>query len=816
MKISLLQCLLGLFLTLGLVACEKRGESAHYVKSDFKTSEKRYWIGPEYWSNPLQDWQVENGELLCLVSKENRNVHLLTTKLDSIEGDLKMQVDLRLFSTDTTAQTNNWVGFSIGAKGEFNDYRDDAVFGKGLKAGITTKGHLFIDEIPEKNERDPEIQDHLLTGVSLKLVLEQGISFSQLTLSLLDENADEVISQLSKNIPSIPKLAGDLVLVSHFSNKKSSPEANEKSVAFQNWTASGNKLTKHPEYNFGPILFSQYTLSKGTLKMTTQMAPVILNGEKVQLQIRKKNTWTTIQESGIDEDARTATFKIAHWDSTKDTPYRLVYRMDRGPGEKENSYWEGTIRKDPTDKDEVVVAGFTGNSDLGFPNADIFNQVKSQDPDVLFFSGDQIYEPVGGYGVQREPFAKATLDYLRKWYMYGWAYRDLMKDRPTVSIPDDHDVYHGNIWGAGGRPTPPGLQGADAQDAGGYKMPARWVNMVQETQTSHLPDPFDPSPVEQGIGIYYTDMVYGGISFAIIEDRKFKSPPKEFLPEAQIWNGWALNEAFDAAKKGDAPGAVLLGERQLKFLEQWVADWGHGAQMKVLLSQTLFSNVATLPEEAMTGSVIPKLRILEPGEYPPNDRPVADMDSNGWPQSGRNRALKILRKGFAFHLAGDQHLGSTIQYGVDEWNDAGFAFCVPSISNFWPRRWYPYAEGLNRAADKPRYTGEYEDGFGNKMTVHAVSNPIFTGVKPSKLYDRAAGFGIVRLNKNNREITIECRPRKPMPDAGIADQYEGWPVTVGQLDNYGRKAAGYLPEIQVEGLANPVIQIIHEQSGEMV
>ena len=33
---------------------------------------------------------------------------------------------------------------------------------------------------------------------------------------------------------------------------------------------------------------------------------------------------------------------------------------------------------------------------------------------------------------------------------------------------------------------------------------------------------------------------------------------------------------------------------------------------------------------------------------------AADCDSNGWPQSGRNRALREMRKGFALHLAGDQ------------------------------------------------------------------------------------------------------------------------------------------------------------------
>ena len=54
-----------------------------------------------------------------------------------------------------------------------------------------------------------------------------------------------------------------------------------------------------------------------------------------------------------------------------------------------------------------------------------------------------------------------------------------MKDRPSVVIPDDHDVYHGNIWGLGGGPVPEG--GSRGSD-GGYEMHAEWVRMVERTK----------------------------------------------------------------------------------------------------------------------------------------------------------------------------------------------------------------------------------------------------------------------------------------------------------------------------------------------
>ena len=118
------------------------------------------------------------------------------------------------------------------------------------------------------------------------------------------------------------------------------------------------------------------------------------------------------------------------------------------------------------------------------------------------------------------------------------------------------------------------------------------------------------------------------------------------------------------------------------------------------------------------------MRIPEPGEVVKTDKLAADGDSNGWPQTGRNKAIKAFRKGFAVHLAGDQHLASTVQYGVDEYGDGPFAICSPAVGCCWPRRWWPPTPGENRVNRVlPEYTGEFLDGFGNRMTVYAVANP---------------------------------------------------------------------------------------------
>jgi len=37
-------------------------------QSRFSADIQRTWIGPQYWANPLQDWQLNNGRIECFVS----------------------------------------------------------------------------------------------------------------------------------------------------------------------------------------------------------------------------------------------------------------------------------------------------------------------------------------------------------------------------------------------------------------------------------------------------------------------------------------------------------------------------------------------------------------------------------------------------------------------------------------------------------------------------------------------------------------------------------------------------------------------------
>ncbi len=729
---------------------------------------------------------------------------------------------------------------------------------KAVRANVSTSA----DAWPLTGPATIELAEGVFEDVVLTLVAEpmddaagsgapgQQTSY-RLSVSVRDgATGADLGGAVYENIPA-EYLSGNVGLLSHNSRHTAqnpalaqrAPRPFESPVVttgpgywFRDWTVRGSKVVHHPDRAFGPVMGAMHTLSGGTLKMTAQMGPLgadDLRSGELQVQRNGRNGgWETVATGELVDLSYTMPFRVENWDGSVETPYRVVYDLRIGgfnANMTQTYTYEGTIRAEPQRNDFILASmncqhfsarpdrdasarGYWNSSGIWFPHSEVARAVQYHNPDMLYFAGDQIYE--GGLaGIVREPYDEAALDYLYHWYWFVWSFRDLMRDIPTIATPDDHDVYQGNIWGAGGKKGER-VDDITAQDSGGYTMDYRWVNAVHQTQTSHHPDPPDPTPIEQGISVWYSSIEYGGVSMAVVSDRMFKSAPALTVPAGRVRNGWFQNPGYDP-RDADVPGAVLLGRRQLDFLEDWAQDWSGGTWMKVLLSQTLFSNLATIPLGDTSGAVIPGLALPGPDEYVAGDKKAADTDSGGWPQAGRNRALRVTRKAFAPHIAGDQHLGSTIQYGIDDFGDGPYAFVVPSVANLWPRRWYPPAPGANRAPGTPPYTGEHFDSFGNRMTVLAVANPVRSGVEPAALNDRVPGYGIIRFDKLSRDIVFESWPRWVDPSQPGAQQYYGWPVTFNQLDNYGGEV-GYLATLEVSGLRDPVVQLVDEASGEVV
>jgi alkaline phosphatase D len=793
------------------IATPVRQAAAGSFTSAFPPNIERVFVGPEYWANRLQDWRLSDGRVECVERRPNspmRTLHLLTYRLGATSTGFAISVSTGPLGG--SAAEDAATGFLIGAGGTAMDYRAAALIhhqpgpGGGAFAGCDARGQVFFRDFEKpqpKPASGPPIKD-APSEIVLELTARPRGDVSELTLIARDKGGRE-LSRQSQEFPNA-KLAGNVALVSH-------PGAGDSAFWFREWRLSGERAEANPSGLCGPILGALYTVHNGTLKLTAQMAPVGLQESRTaELQIKQGRGWRTVGTATINPSGWVAQFRVEKWDDRRDAPYRVRYLLKGANGRAQAHVREGTIKANPIDKDEIVVASlscvqqingaiaanpaYRWNYNVNFPHADLTPNLKKQNADLFFFAGDQIYEG-NPTRIVREPQGEAELDYLYKWYLWCWAFGDVVRHAPCIVIPDDHDVYHGNIWGDGGRAAAPG---DPAGLLGGYGMPAGWLNMMQRTQTSHLPDPYDPTPVAQGIGVYYTQLIWGGIGFAILEDRKFKSSPS-ILKVEMTRDSHITRKDYDT-READLPGAQLLGERQLKFLREFSEDW-RGQQMKACLSQTIFCNLQISSRPPTTGEL---------------DK---DLDSNGWPQSGRKAALRELRRGFMIHLAGDQHLASAVHHGIDEFGDACWSQCSPAIANLYTRFWNPDYPAVNPHPEAKPFMGDYEDGFHNKITVHAVANPVNDPKpgqfpEPMELHRKATGYNIIRFNKSDRTITLETWPRYVDPKAG--GQYEGWPITVKQTDNYGRKAAAYLPALKIKGLSDPVVQVIEEASGEVV
>ena len=517
------------------------------------------------------------------------------------------------------------------------------------------------------------------------------------------------------------------------------------------------------------VAFALYTHQNGVLKLSAQLFP-LKPGEKreARLEFKRNGKWSEAAKVEVHYPGWDAHFRIEKWDNTKSVPYRVLH------GEK--AKFEGLVRRDPSNKDEIVVANLSCNSSrTNGPRKEIVDNLRRHDPDLLFFGGDQHYRHT---------------EHTTGWIEFGLQYRDIIRDRPTVCIPDDHDVGHGNVWGESGKRSR--IRG-DAD--GGYRYPVKYVNQVQRQQTSSLPDAVDPKPVNRDVGVYFTRLTVGGVDFAILEDRKFKSGPAGKIPKMGPRPDHINDPKYDP-NKIDLPGLELLGPRQEKFLEDWSADWTD-AEMKGVLSQTAFCGAVH-----MHGG--PKSRLL------------ADLDCNGWPQTPSRRALSLVRRAWAVHLCGDQHLAVVVKHGITNHGDGPYGFTGPALVNtIYGRWWHPLDEkaGPNPVPDSPLpWTGDFKDGLGNKISMLAYANPENRNDEKK----RADGYGVARFNKKKRQVTFECWPRFCDVTDGDKVQYSGWPITIDQDANDGRKIAGWLPELRFEKGVNPVVQVIEESTDEVL
>jgi alkaline phosphatase D len=768
--------------------------------ADWQGGPERRWAGPSIWCNRLQDWLVRDGVLRSVAEPEMplRTAHLLTYELGGKREPFRLQV---LVGLGEGSAHDGFAGFLIGAGEGKLDYRGAAMIhhlpgrGGGILAVVETKlgGRAqFLDMSHQaRGAGYPALPRQERVGGSgiqgdlgqLRVSLEgvpSGTQTYDLRLSVWDHNRGQLLEAAELLGVDEAKLRGNVALASH---NNARPVRHE----FRSFQVGGGGLDHHPERAFGPVAGVLYAVANRTLKLTAQFTSL---GEQSWLPAPPDSKTNPASESRMRplahlevQDAKgrwriadgpkpvcapdfSVLFRVDGWDQTQTREARVVFSDWAG---KTHSYGV-SIAEDPVDRPTTTVGavvctgviGLAANAQAPMPGpgqvaagrwtpanvwmpfVEAVGALDRRRPEMLFFLGDQVYE--------FKPTAKDWSmepheDNLYKWLLWIWAFRDLTNHIPVILQTDDHDVYHGNLWGWGGR-----LNTTGHDSGGGYLRSPYFVNSVHRMQTGRLPDAYDPAPAESGITHYYTAFHWGGVGYAILEDRKFKTPPQVREPQRQ----------------------VLLGERQERMLREWAEDW-RGHDLKCVVSQT---NYATI-------------RVNERGVIP------ADADSNGSPKIRRDEAVGLFRKAGAFLLCGDQHLASFAQVGIKESADGVYQFTIPALGNVFWRWFYPASPGLNRQPGDPDYTGDFVDTWGNPYRVFAVANPERPGLLNERLTQRylvsaaeaarglgdalrtsrGDGYGVIVFNKQTGEVTSECWRYDADPSRGDR-QFEGWPITV--------------------------------------
>ena len=729
---------------------------------------ERTWLGESFWANRLQDWRLTSGRFESMrgeSSFEARTVSLITRFL--ADGHAPGRVSAKVGLRDSDKQ--GFCGFLLGVgRGEL-DYRGCALVHS--RAGTNGGFMAVIDHDGELSFRDFSSQDAPLAFEKLDRtgsgdagpVGRRSINLDchidpvadgrfDVRLVAGDAKSGEELGFVVRTGVSAAELRGGISLIA-----SSPPHEAGARWWISDLATGGDKISEHPERAFGPVMGCMHSVNKRVLKLTAQYMPISdVEQNRARLDYRRRGSrkWRKGPVADIG-DGFMAAFRLDNWNYTWDHEYRIV-----NPDGENTPQFEGQVVKDPDDERELRIAlysciipvskslddaefeplnrhetvpgRFTPQNIL-FPHEKLVQYCDSHEPDLYVFCGDQYYETYPTRHSRGMPDVR--LDTLYRWYLWYWTFRDSVRSRPTIMLADDHDILQGNVWGNAGKGSE-----LPTEEEGGYKWDKSVVRMVFRIEHGANPDPFDPTPIRFGIPVTYGEFVYGGVSFALVEDRKWKSPPDY--------------ETDPLKTSGE-----MLGPRQERFLAHWAET--NTDLPKICLTATIWG----VPQTAG------------------NQKPLLDFDANGFPPDGRTRAVKLVRDAKALVLAGDQHLGIVAHQGVDDYEDGAVFFAGPAASSFW-QRWFEGEGKLDNQRNGDPNTGNFVDCFGNKMRVLAVANPsmpweefnagqVDWRVTTSDRSIPSEGYGIIRVNQKARTAQLECWPRDVDPAAG--EQFAGWP-----------------------------------------
>ncbi|KXI28822.1 alkaline phosphatase D family protein, partial [Paraglaciecola hydrolytica] len=543
---------------------------------DLPNKQSSHWLGQAFWGNRLQDWRLHDGRLECLCGEQDfevRTVSVLTRALSARPSSAQ----LRMTVGNLTPDQQGFCGFLLGA-GHSLDYRGAALVQRyagmhgGIMARLDSQGLLSFNDFSDQGKplgfallKDCQTADiGAVAGRNITLdclLTPQTNGDYHLQLTASDADSKEVLGQAHCANVDAYVLRGGISLIS-------SPPVKQAGARwwFTDIHTGGNKIEQHDSRGLGEVMGCMYSLNQDVLKLSCQFMPIDLSlhqQAQLEYQYAGEQDWTAGPIASI-EDGYVALFRVTNWDSSRSAKYRIRF------AERQQTLFSGEIVKDHGSAQELKIAlysciiptaksldrdyytklvpqerllGRYTTDNILFPHNTLVENCDSHQPDLYVFAGDQYYET---YPTRHGNHTKdAKLDTLYRWYLWYWTFRDSIRKRPTIVLADDHDVLQGNLWGNKGKDP-----GTHKEEDGGFVWDKSLIRMVYRMQHGHNPDAYDPTPIEHGIPVTYGAFIYGGVNFAMVEDRKFKSPP---------------NPKINLLKTT----GELLGKRQEQFLAQW-------------------------------------------------------------------------------------------------------------------------------------------------------------------------------------------------------------------------------------------------------
>ncbi len=319
----------------------------------------RVWLNPRIWANPMEDWRIRDGAAECQTTGGNRNLHLITHQWTNPTGSADMRVSLQKIGGQ---RKDAGAGFRIGTKSELNEYRSNCFANGGINAGVL-EGKLVLG----RNAGSKSID--LGNETTLRLTA-RGLG-AQVELTLIAETpSGKLLDQLTAKVQSKAVL-GNVSLVNNFDAKLKKGQGGR--YRFKDWSVTGNAFTIQESRQFGPILWSMYSLSDSrsdegfVLKISALTGPLgKQDNQNIELQVKVDGDWKSLGQAALDTDAWTATFRIPNWNEKAATPYRLLYRELKTDGTEEESNWSGTIKANPAGR-PLRIGALTCQNHYGFP-----------------------------------------------------------------------------------------------------------------------------------------------------------------------------------------------------------------------------------------------------------------------------------------------------------------------------------------------------------------------------------------------------------------------------------------------------------------